>query len=67
MPDIPDIRVVDAVVGLKGMNLAGTAKKIGLILASFDAVALDTVGSKLLSHNPSRIKYLVSSQSLGML
>jgi len=54
----PGLSVVDAVVGLKGMHLAGTAKKIGLILASFDAVAVDAVGSELLGHNPKKIEYL---------
>lgn len=40
------------------MHLAGTAKKIGLILASFDPVAVDTLGSQLLGHNPKTIEYL---------
>ena len=54
----PSLSVVDAVVGLKGMHLAGKTKKIGLILAGFDAVAVDAVGSELLGHNPRAIEYL---------
>lgn len=54
----PDLCIVDAVVALKGMHLAGETKKIGLILASFDPVAIDAVGSELLGHNPEKIEYL---------
>ena len=54
----PDLSVVDASVALQGMHLAGKHKKIGLILAGFDPVAVDTVGSELLGHNPKRLEYL---------
>ncbi len=54
----PDLSVVDASVALKGMHLAGEHKKIGLILAGFDPVAVDAVGSELLGHNPKRLEYL---------
>jgi uncharacterized protein (DUF362 family) len=40
------------------MHLSGRRKKTGVILASFDAVAVDAVGSELLGHNPRRIEYL---------
>ncbi len=54
----PDLSVVDASVALKGMHLAGRHKRIGLILAGFDPVAVDTLGSKLLGHNPQKLAYL---------
>jgi len=54
----PDLSVVDASVALKGMHLAGRHKNIGLILAGFDPVAVDTLGSKLLGHNPKKLDYL---------
>ncbi|MBL7219658.1 MAG: DUF362 domain-containing protein [Phycisphaerae bacterium] len=54
----PDLSVVDATVALTGMHLAGTPKELGLILASFDPVAVDAVGSELLGHDPARIEYL---------
>ncbi|MCY3024303.1 MAG: DUF362 domain-containing protein [Planctomycetota bacterium] len=54
----PDLCVVDAVVALTGMHLAGTPRNLGLILASFDPVAVDAVGSELLGHDPRRIEYL---------
>ncbi|NLB59907.1 MAG: DUF362 domain-containing protein [Lentisphaerae bacterium] len=54
----PDLSIADAVVALTGMHLAGQPKKLGLILASFDPVALDAVGSRLLGHDPHQIEYL---------
>ena len=54
----PDLSVVDASVALKGMHLSGTPKKTGLILTGFDPVAVDTIGSKLLGHNPKKLPYL---------
>jgi len=54
----PDLSVVDASVALKGSHLSGKQKKIGLILASFDPVAVDALGSELLGHNPKRLQYL---------
>jgi len=54
----PGLCVVDAVVALKGMHLSGTPKKIGVILASTDPVAVDAVGSEMLDHEPGKIEYL---------
>ena len=60
----PELSVVDASVALTGMHLSGTPKKLGLILASLDPVAVDTVGSKLLGHDPTRLPYLTLSDGL---
>lgn len=54
----PDLCVVDAVVALAGMHLSGTERHLGKILASFDPVAVDAAGSRLMGHNPARIEYL---------
>ena len=40
------------------MHLSGTEKPLGLILAGVDPVAVDTVGSALLGHDPNQIEYL---------
>ena len=62
----PDLSVVDASVVLKGMHLAGRHENLGLILAGFDPVAVDTLGSKLLGHNPKKLDYLtLANGSLG--
>ncbi|MBC8469472.1 MAG: DUF362 domain-containing protein [Planctomycetes bacterium] len=60
----PDLSVVDASVALEGMHLSGQHKKIGLILAGFDPVAIDTIGSTLLGHDPKKMPYLTLSNGL---
>ncbi|MHC4510044.1 MAG: DUF362 domain-containing protein [Planctomycetota bacterium] len=60
----PDLSIVDASVALTGMHLAGKQKKIGLILAGFDPVAVDTIGSQLLGHNPKKLPYLTLAHGL---
>lgn len=60
----PDLSVVDASVALSGMHLSGTPNKLGLILASWDPVAVDTVGSKLMGHDPKKLTYLTLSDGL---
>jgi uncharacterized protein (DUF362 family) len=60
----PDLSVVDASVALKGMHLAGKHRNFGLILAGFDPVAVDTVGSELLGHNPKKLPYLTLANGL---
>jgi len=54
----PDLSVVDASVALTGMHLSGTPVEFGVILASFDPVAVDAVGSEMLGHDPRAIEYL---------
>jgi uncharacterized protein (DUF362 family) len=54
----PGLCVVDATVALTGMHLSGRRRKLGLILAGFDPVAVDAVGSRLLGHDPKEIEYL---------
>ncbi|NQT01315.1 MAG: DUF362 domain-containing protein [Planctomycetes bacterium] len=60
----PALSVVDASVALKGMHLSGRHKNIGLILAGFDPVAVDTIGSKLLGHDPKKMPYLTLAHGL---
>ena len=60
----PDLSIVDASVALTGMHLSGKKKKIGLILAGFDPVAVDTIGSELLDHDPRRLPYLTLADGL---
>lgn len=60
----PDLSIVDASVALTGMHLSGQKKKIGLILAGFDPVAVDTIGSELLGHDPRRLTYLTLADGL---
>jgi len=60
----PDLCVVDAVVALKGSHLAGQKKRLGLILAGLDCVAVDAVGSELLGYERRKIEYLRLAEDL---
>jgi len=54
----PDLCVVDAVTALQGMHLSGTPLALNTILASFDPVAIDALGSQMMGHTPASIDYL---------
>jgi uncharacterized protein (DUF362 family) len=58
----PDLSVVDASVALTGNHLAGRKKAVNRILAGFDPVAVDAVGSELLGHDPGWVHYLTSAE-----
>jgi uncharacterized protein (DUF362 family) len=60
----PDLSLVDASIALKGTHLAGKQKTLDFILAGFDLVAVDSLGSKLLGHNPKRLEYLTLANGL---
>ncbi len=61
---MPGLSVVDASVALAGMHLAGTEKKLGIILAGFDPVAVDTEGSRLMGHDPEDLEYLTLARQV---
>lgn len=54
----PHLNIMDAIIGLEGdgPGSAGKPKKVGLIITSKDAVALDIVSSKIIGYNPLNIK-----------
>ncbi len=60
----PGLCLVDASVALSGTHLSGKPRNLGLILASFDPVAVDAVGSELLGHNPKKIQYLTLANNI---
>jgi uncharacterized protein (DUF362 family) len=60
----PDLSVVDASIALAGGHISGSQKNVGFILAGFDPVAVDAVGSELLGHDPKRIQYLKLANGL---
>lgn len=60
----PSLSVVDAVTALTGMHLSGTPKRFDTILAGFDPVAVDAVGSRMLGHNPERLEYLTKAEGI---
>jgi uncharacterized protein (DUF362 family) len=58
----PDLSVVDASVALTGGHLSGRKRRLNLILAGFDCVAVDAVGSQLLGHDPGWVHYLTAAE-----
>jgi uncharacterized protein (DUF362 family)/Pyruvate/2-oxoacid:ferredoxin oxidoreductase delta subunit len=49
----PHITIMDAIVGMEGNGPnAGDPRKVGLIIASYDGVALDAVASTIIGYDP---------------
>ncbi len=64
---VPDFFVVDAVVGMQGNGPASPdLRNIGLILASDNAVALDSVIATMMGCDPSRLRFLQKAKQLGL-
>jgi uncharacterized protein (DUF362 family)/NAD-dependent dihydropyrimidine dehydrogenase PreA subunit len=63
----PDLFIVDAVVGMEGNGPASPdLREIGLILASDNAVALDATISRLMSLEPSKLRFLQRAKEAGL-
>ena len=60
----PSLSIIDASVALTGSHLWGANKKLDFIVASFDPVAADAVGSSLLGHDPAKIEYLARTNGV---
>ncbi len=58
----PDLNIIDGIVGTEA---GGRAKKMDLILASHDPVALDTIACKIMGVNPINVEHLVKAGYLG--
>lgn len=65
----PQLNIMDAVIAMEGEGpSAGHPRKVGLILASKDGVALDAVASKIVGFNPLSIytTLFAHQRSLGL-
>jgi uncharacterized protein (DUF362 family)/Pyruvate/2-oxoacid:ferredoxin oxidoreductase delta subunit len=63
----PHLNIIDAVVGLEGEGpSAGSPKKVGLILASQDAVALDAVAAQVVGYTSVAIYTTVFAHERGL-
>jgi len=63
----PDLFLVDAVVGMQGNGPASTELRwIGRVLAADNAVALDSVISRLMGLDPGLLRMLTYAQGLGL-
>jgi uncharacterized protein (DUF362 family)/Pyruvate/2-oxoacid:ferredoxin oxidoreductase delta subunit len=64
---IPDFFILDAVVGMEGNGPASPdLRNIGLILASNNAVALDTVVAIMMGLDPGRLRFLQKAEKAGL-
>lgn len=64
---VPDLFIVDAVVGMEGNGPASPdLRNIGLILASDNAVALDAVIATMMGCEPGRLRFLQKAKEAGL-
>ncbi len=64
---VPDLFIMDAVVGMEGNGPASPElRDIGLILASDNGVAMDSVVATLMGCDPGRLRFLQKARELGL-
>jgi len=64
---VPDLFIVDAIVGMEGNGPASPdIRDIGLVLASNNAVALDGVIATMMGLDPSRLRFLQKAREAGL-
>jgi uncharacterized protein (DUF362 family)/NAD-dependent dihydropyrimidine dehydrogenase PreA subunit len=64
---VPDLFIVDGVVGMEGNGPASPElREIGLLLASDNAVALDSVIATMMGCDPTRLRFLQRARELGL-
>jgi uncharacterized protein (DUF362 family)/Pyruvate/2-oxoacid:ferredoxin oxidoreductase delta subunit len=64
---IPDLIIVDAVVGMEGNGPASPElREIGLILAADNAVAMDAVMAAMMGLDPGRLGFLCRAAEYGL-
>lgn len=64
---VPDLFVVDAVVGMEGNGPASPdLREIGLVLAADNAVALDAVIATMMGLDPGRLRFLRKAKEAGL-
>lgn len=63
----PDLTILDARVGMEGEGPQfGDPRPVGMIIAGRDVVAVDTVATLVMGHDPERIDYLVMAREAGL-
>lgn len=63
----PALCIMDAVIGMDGDGPAGGRPKyIGLVLASPDSVALDTIALKIVGYNPIDVVFIKEADTRGL-
>jgi uncharacterized protein (DUF362 family) len=64
----PQLTIVDGLVGYEGLgpSVFGTPKKLDLIVAGTDPVAVDTVSAEIMGHDVKEIDYIKIAAELGL-
>lgn len=63
----PDLFIVDAVIGMEGNGPASKElRDIGLVLASNNAVAIDSVIATLMGCDPGKLRFLQRAREFGL-
>jgi uncharacterized protein (DUF362 family)/NAD-dependent dihydropyrimidine dehydrogenase PreA subunit len=64
---VPDLFIVDAVVGMEGNGPASPElRNIGLILAADNAVALDGIIATMMGLDPARLRFLQKAKAMDL-
>lgn len=64
---VPDLFIVDAVVGMEGNGPASPdLRNIGLVLASDNAVAVDSIIATMMGCEPGRLRFLQKAKEMGL-
>jgi uncharacterized protein (DUF362 family)/NAD-dependent dihydropyrimidine dehydrogenase PreA subunit len=64
---VPDLFIVDAVIGMEGNGPASPdLRNIGVVLASDNAVAVDSVMAQMMGCDPGRIRFLQRAKEVGL-
>jgi len=64
---MPDLALIDGSVGMEGLGpSAGTPKRMGVVVASLNAVAADAVAARLMGIRPSSVAHLSLAAERGL-
>ncbi|MCP2605017.1 DUF362 domain-containing protein [Candidatus Aminicenantes bacterium AH-873-B07] len=63
----PDLVIIDGIIGQEGLGpTMGKPVEMNLLIAGYDVVAVDSVGSAIMDIPPSKIKHLVYAEKEGI-
>ena len=61
------LHIVDGIVGMEGAGPTnGTPRPTGHLIAGANAVAVDTVGARMMGFVPERIRHIITASNLGI-
>lgn len=64
---LPNITIIDGTIGMEGMGpIYGEPANMNLIIASFDTLAGDIIGCKIMGVDPNSVKYIKLAEKQGL-